>query len=736
MILSPPSESAQIGIPGGGPAAPKPAKLLDHETIVRLWILRLCSHYLDSANVAVEAALEGTHTGHRRVRRSSCPPFEHVVPLIVALAGLGKPPAEMSGVRLYRFVGAKLARRIRSSDGKLSGAHWLDAIDPNAGASIRAVGDLLGLEEVERYVLAFLLMLRGNENLVGAASILGGDLDDRQASMAIASALVLPLRSVQEALSAKGKLMGSQMVRWDHKPQDLSCKFDWVSWGFPQEMLQPGFDPINALRDRIVPAPAPTLKWDQFSHMGELRKVALSYVRQAMAARSKGVNLLLHGDPGVGKSEFSRVLARELGCELFEVSTQDEEGDPIESGRRLRALRLVHGFCRDRRSLLVFDEIEDVFPRPHPVFGGPPMRCKGWVNRVLENNPSVTIWITNAVEALDPAFVRRFDLVLEVKSPPAAVREAEFRRLPVILSDEAVRRMAESDDLSPAVASRAAKVVSAITADLPEGRGPQVMELIVNQTLQAQGHGPIKAMQTSDSVYDPAFINADVDPLTLKEGVCRAKTARLCLYGPPGTGKTAFGHWMARQMGLQIQVRRASDLLSPYVGVAEKNIARAFREAAAERAVLLIDEVDSFLQDRSRAQRSWEVTQVNEFLTQMEQFQGVFIATTNLMDGLDAASLRRFDLKARFGYLSREQVRRLLEAHMEAASVAPPSLPVYGRLDLMDSLTPGDFAAVARQHRFNPLATPAEWVSALERECSTKTSFHRHITGFGTAQAP
>jgi hypothetical protein len=54
----------------------------------------------------------------------------------------------------------------------------------------------------------------------------------------------------------------------------------------------------------------------------------------------------------------------------------------------------------------------------------------------------------------------------------------------------------------------------------------------------------------------------------------------------------------------------------------------------------------------------------------------------------------------------------------------------------MDSLTPGDFAAVARQHRFNPLATPAEWVSALERECSTKTSFHRHITGFGTAQAP
>ena len=97
----------------------------------------------------------------------------------------------------------------------------------------------------------------------------------------------------------------------------------------------------------------------------------------------------------------------------------------------------------------------------------------------------------------------------------------------------------------------------------------------------------------------------------------------------------------------------------------------AFERAEADGAILLIDEVDSFLQERKGAEKSWEVTQVNEMLTQMESFGGLFIASTNLMDGLDAASLRRFDLKVRFDYLRPDQAWALLDRYLVDFGLPP-----------------------------------------------------------------
>ena len=81
--------------------------------------------------------------------------------------------------------------------------------------------------------------------------------------------------------------------------------------------------------------------------------------------------------------------------------------------------------------------------------------------------------------------------------------------------------------------------------------------------------------------------------------------------------------------------------------------------------MLVFDEIDSFLQDRNKAIRSWEITQVNEMLVQMEGFDGVFIATTNLMDSLDRTSIRRFDMKVGFGYMDGTQAAKLLQKECE-----------------------------------------------------------------------
>ena len=225
-------------------------------------------------------------------------------------------------------------------------------------------------------------------------------------------------------------------------------------------------------------------------------------------------------------------------------------------------------------------------------------------------------------------------------------------------------------------------------------------------------------------------MNTSADLTAIAARLQQHPSARLCLYGPPGTGKTAFAHWLAAELGKPIMVKKASELLSPYLGMTEKNIARSFEDAADDGAVLVIDEVDSFLQDRNHAQRSWEVTQVNEFLTRIEAFNGILVASTNLVDRLDAASLRRFDLKLHFDYLRPEQACRLFAAHCRKLGLGEPTGEQQSAAARLQAVTPGDFAAVARRHHFEPIHSPAELMERLNEEIQHKMPKLRRI-GFG-----
>ena len=120
--------------------------------------------------------------------------------------------------------------------------------------------------------------------------------------------------------------------------------------------------------------------------------------------------------------------------------------------------------------------------------------------------------------------------------------------------------------------------------------------------------------------FDLGLIQADADPVTLAECLVRDadRGFSLCLQGPPGTGKSAFARYLAERLGLEVLQKRASDLLSPWVGATEQQIAAAFAEARDAEAFLIFDEADSLLADRRSAHRSWEVSQVNEMLTWME----------------------------------------------------------------------------------------------------------------------
>lgn len=591
--------------------------------------------------------------------------------------------------------------------------------------NVGQLSDLVGLSATDCRILEFAVSIH-NEPLLDDTADWLGHISSAKAFHALSGILNLPEPEIRASLSEQGILARAGLVTVDRSgTNSLRGKLDLLSLGFADLMASSETDPISLLRGTVSAAGPAQLNLSDYSHINASLEILHPYLRHAATTGRRGVNIFLHGAPGTGKSQLARALSDELGCELFEVASDNDEGDPVNGERRLRAFRAAQSFFAQRRALIAFDEVEDVFNDGDSFFGrkSTAQVRKAWINRMLEENPVPTLWMSNSIDGLDPAFIRRFDMVFELPVPPKKHRERILRENCGDLLDAAtVSRIAEAESLAPAVVAKASAVVRSIRDDLgPEGC-TTALERLISNTLEAQGHPPLAQHNPNrlPEIYDPAFIHADADLASVTAGLIATRAGRLCLYGPPGTGKTAYGRWLAEQLGIPLLIKRASDLMSMWVGENEKNIARAFREAGQEGAMLLIDEVDSFLQDRRGAQRSWEVSQVNEMLTQMESFSGVFIASTNLMTALDQAALRRFDLKVKFDFLRPEQAAELLRRYCGYLHLPAPQLDLLTRIMHLQRLTPGDFAAVLRQHRFRPIQSSATLVSALEAECAVK----------------
>lgn len=505
------------------------------------------------------------------------------------------------------------------------------------------------------------------------------------------------------------------------------------------------FDATRFLRQLIRQVPASSLSLNDFSHVDQVPLIE-RYLGHALARRRRGVNVLIYGAPGTGKTEFVRALAPVLGAQLHEVPNVGRDGEPLSGQPRFSAYSVCQNLLAEgKRQLLLFDEVEDVFgstDRSDHSLGmmlglhfrrDPKSLRKSWVNELLESNPVPAIWVCNSIDGIDPAFVRRFDLVTEFRVPTRAVRRRMIARhfKQGEISADCVDRLAGQEGLAPAQIERAARVARSLGQRDALCRDKEV-EGILTSSLRAMGHRKPLASPALPAHYDPAFLNTDRDLDVVAAGLRGGAGARLCLYGAPGTGKTAFAHHLGRMLDRPVLVKRGSDLLGMYIGQSEQQIREAFEEARDEATILVIDEADSFLRDRKGAHRSWEVTLVNELLTQMETFEGIFVASTNLIDSLDEASLRRFDFKVRFDYLTRAQrlamLMRVCGASAEQSVIAED---IVATLDRLEQLTPGDFANVLRQLRVTGTkATASEIVRLLAAEAAMKPEGRRRAIGF------
>ena len=598
--------------------------------------------------------------------------------------------------------------------------------------NIQRITKLVNLSRYEEQVLEFVVIIKQYDIMSNFVNLLGNEFNTAQVKRAVSVILDIPKHEIDAIFNVNSKFSKSSLITIikDYR-RSLDSKFESISDGFLDNLINIDEDISVMIKDIIKPCATSELTLKNYKHIADDLDILVPYLKNVVTIKQSGVNILLYGLPGTGKTELAKVLAQKLKTQIFEVSYTDENDESIDGPKRLHAYKCAQALLNDKKTLLVYDEAEDIFESRGGSFFAPPQRQrdKAWINRVLESNTIPTIWITNNINSIDNAIVRRFDMSIELPIPPKAIRKEIIKNYSNnLLDDKMIENLALNENIAPALISRAAKVASNI-AGLEQ---KDVMTHIVNNTLKAQGFRGVEKEEKKvfNANYDPTYINTSMDLKELVAGIKETSSARLCLYGAPGTGKSAYGKYIADTLHKPLLLVKGSDLLSKYLGETEQNIARAFAQAKADDAVLVFDEVDSFLADRNHAQRSWEITQVNEMLVQMENFDGVFIATTNLMDNLDKASLRRFDLKLEFGFLTSTQSWKMFLLYAKLFALKKPSISFEQNLKRLKQLTPGDFAAVARQNRFRPLRDAKDLLERLQQEVAIKQLDDNKRVGF------
>ncbi len=613
--------------------------------------------------------------------------------------------------KTWRALESELGARLHDTRSVVTG-QWED--------NLVALGGALGLDDVEQSVFDFAVRVYSEDPFEDLCDDL---IRKRYISSNALTALCLGYTETQIVEALRGPhLIPCGLI-------DPGTNSDYFGYAYRpgydvHHALLPPHEGLSAIEAALLgPNLLAELLWQDFEHLGRQRDLARDLLAGAARAGARGVNILLYGAPGTGKTEFAKALAAQGGFELHAVGESTKSNSEPDRRQRLQALLLGQQLARFRSDkVFLFDEMEDfIQPRGFGRRAG----SKVFVNRLFEHNPAPVIWATNDVSLVDPAYLRRMSLIVEMKVPPVSVRTKILTRLAdkegMALSQADIDRMARQHATSPGLMATALR-----SAHLAHGNADDV-ELVVQGLARVVDGKPAAPRRDEPAPFMPALVNGDQDMVALGDRLADPSVPSdfsLCLYGAPGTGKTAYVRHIARAMGLEVMQRRASDLLSPWVGESEANIARAFADAAEAGQFLVIDEADSLLFDRRGATRSWEVAQVNEMLTWMESHPTPFACTTNLMEQLDQASLRRFTFKVKFDYLNAEQVAVAFR-HFFGLD-APTGFA--GDVQLV----PGDFAVVKRKLRYRlGDVSPDEIAAELRAEMDARPG-HKNPIGFGS----
>ncbi|MEW6564721.1 MAG: AAA family ATPase [Spirochaetota bacterium] len=560
--------------------------------------------------------------------------------------------------------------------------------------SFSSLVNAYGLDSDELHLILFLFLVSINEKLLSLVS--EWKTSEMLRGMSICTGVAQG--RLRALISSNSKLRTYNLVEiTPHQRFILELNDEVVEYLAASEM--------GSLYERFLrPAGSGAYPLDSFPVRRDQQELC-----RTLLSGSRPVQILLYGREGTGKTEFARALGAATGKKVYSfIRSEDSRRD------NLTRLSLTLGALSSTDTIVIIDEAESILDGGKLWFGDFMMGNKDQkarINLLLDQVRCPVIWIVNSIAGIQSSTLRRFTFSIEFRAlKPQILAERVWTALETLPLSEGVKQRAaelasQRELTGAAIANLRAALEELAGHQLDEDRLIKYVDTLFSANSELVG-GKQRVRERTGTTYNVDVLNLSQPPERILHAVAhQIATAqagsnvsgrqvgglRILFYGMPGTGKTELARHVAERVGCKLDIRRASDILSPYVGEAEKNIAAMFNEAEDSGDILLIDEADAFLYDRGRAHRSWEITQVDEFLTRMEEFRGVLICTTNLLGSLDRAVIRRFQLKVEFQPLHRSGTEELLRTYFPDLNF---SAALLDSLAAKGPYVPGDFAVV------------------------------------------
>ena len=510
--------------------------------------------------------------------------------------------------------------------------------------------------------------------------------------------------------------------------------------------------PRVTLADVILPSETHEALLDALTLIDPRARAIVPPAAQArLLYKGKGTTLLFEGPPGTGKTMAAEALAHHLGRPLY-LARVDRIEDMMLGNSQKNMVRLFAEASREG-AVLLLDEADGLVARRTPVHQAWDQHRNTNVNLFLgevEEHDGIVILTTNLAVNLDPALERRLTARVRFGLPGLAERERLWRTYtPSDVAHEGeldLPRLARQYPMSGARIRNA--VLSALRKELRRrvgvggaeaaGEGPLVLRagdlassaadelrsayrdrFERDDGAESESVGELRepARDLASVVLTPAMRARLSEALVALSPEARTlftssafldtfRTGRgavLLFDGPPGTGKTTTAEAIAGELGKRMYLMSPERVLSKWLGQSERALARAFDEAEAMDAVLVMDEADSLLEARADGAEYGGRTAnhlVNILLRRLDEASGVAILITNRTSALDPALERRLTARLTFPMPDAAQRAEILRRH------TPDGVELAGDVDL---------AELARSHPLSGAHLRNAMLAAIRR---------------------